>query len=133
MPTKVAHVVLVVRDPHASATLYTGALGMQRVWDFDKLDLGFLSFVKRDHAMALIKAPAGAPLGNQGRFHRPEHDSINQKIIRKRNVYCEHRPHKEEGVNPMGMPDKGLVNGSAQGRGGIFGPALTVRAGTTKQ
>jgi hypothetical protein len=42
---------------------------MQRVWDFDKLDMVFFSFGERDHDIALIKAPAGAPLGNQGFSH----------------------------------------------------------------
>ena len=43
---------------------------MQRVWDFDELDMVFFSFGERDHDIALIKAPEGAPLGNQiGRAH----------------------------------------------------------------
>jgi catechol 2,3-dioxygenase-like lactoylglutathione lyase family enzyme len=60
---KVAHVVLAVRDPHVSAAFYTDVIGMQRVWDFDKLDMVFFSFGDRDHDIALIKAPAGAPSG----------------------------------------------------------------------
>jgi catechol 2,3-dioxygenase-like lactoylglutathione lyase family enzyme len=69
MPAKVAHVVLAVRDPQASAAFYTEVLGMQRVWDFDKLDMVFFSFGERDHDIALIKAPEDAPLGNQGFSH----------------------------------------------------------------
>jgi catechol-2,3-dioxygenase len=69
MTTKVAHVVLAVRDPQASAAFYTDVLGMQRVWDFDKLDMVFFSFGERDHDIALIKAPEHAPLGNQGFSH----------------------------------------------------------------
>ena len=69
MPAKVAHVVLAVRDPKASAAFYTDVLGMQRVWDFDKLEMVFFSFGERDHDIALIKAPEDAPLGNQGFSH----------------------------------------------------------------
>jgi catechol 2,3-dioxygenase len=69
MSTKVAHVVLAVRDPHASAAFYTDVLGMQRVCDFDEFNMIFFSFGERDHDLALIKAPEGAPLGNQGFSH----------------------------------------------------------------
>jgi catechol-2,3-dioxygenase len=69
MPAKVAHVVLAARDPQVSAAFYTEVLGMQRVWDFDQLDMVFFSFGERDHDIALIKAPEHAPLGNQGFSH----------------------------------------------------------------
>ena len=67
--SKVGHVVLAVRDPEASAKFYVEALGMDLMTFMPELQMAFLSFGTRDHDIALIKAPEGAPLGSQGLSH----------------------------------------------------------------
>ena len=66
---KIGHVVLAVRDPEASAKFYVEALGMELMTFMPQLQMAFLSFGSRDHDIALIKAPEGAPLGSQGLSH----------------------------------------------------------------
>jgi len=87
MPTKVAHVVLAARDPQVSAAFYTDVLGMQRVWDFDQLDMVFFSFGERDHDIALIKAPEHAPLGNRTRSGC---ENLSLAITSASGVSCRH-------------------------------------------
>ena len=66
---KVAHVVLNVSDPHASAKWYSETLGMEIMSHMPQLEMSFLSFGTQDHDIALIKAPEGAPLGSPGLSH----------------------------------------------------------------
>ncbi len=67
--TKVGHVVLAVRDVEASIKFYTDVLGMELLNFTPQIPMGFLSFGARDHDIALVKAPEGAPTGSQGMSH----------------------------------------------------------------
>ena len=67
--SKVAHVVLNVRDPEASAKFYAEALGME-VMDFNKeRQMAFLSFGELHHDIALFKAPEGLERSELGLNH----------------------------------------------------------------
>jgi catechol 2,3-dioxygenase len=65
---KVAHVVLSVKDPGASAKFYQDVLGMELV-DYRPNTAAFLSFGRQHHDIALFKAPEGAERGEAGLVH----------------------------------------------------------------
>jgi len=67
--SRVAHVVLNVRDPQASAQWYSEALGMEIMSYSPELKMVFLSFGTLDHDIALIEAPEGVATGSPGLSH----------------------------------------------------------------
>jgi catechol-2,3-dioxygenase len=67
--SRVGHVVLAVREPEASAKFYVEALCLELVSFRPEFQMAFLSFGTRDHDIALIKAPEGAPSGSPGFSH----------------------------------------------------------------
>jgi len=65
---RVAHVVLYVRDPEASAAWYSDVLGMRvsaRVADGPYAGARFLTFGHSDHDLALFRAADGATQGRE--------------------------------------------------------------------
>lgn len=60
----VAHVVLAVRDPQASAEWYSKVLGMEIMTYSPEIDIAFVSFGKVDHDLGFIRAPEDAVLGS---------------------------------------------------------------------
>ena len=66
---KVAHVVLNVKDPQASAEWYRDALGMEQVTFNPGAQMAFLSFGDQHHDIALMKAPVDAQHGQLGLNH----------------------------------------------------------------
>lgn len=66
---QLGHVVLFVRDPRASADWYGDILGTEVVTYHPGIPAAFLSFGRRDHDIALFKAPDGRRLGD----HDVEH------------------------------------------------------------
>ncbi len=67
--SKVAHVVLNVRDPEESAKWYCDVLGMELLHLNEDLGMAFLSFGVSDHDIALMKAPEGVETGSPGMSH----------------------------------------------------------------
>ena len=66
---RVAHVILNVRDPWASARWYCDVLGMELMSRDENLGVAFLSFGTQDHDIALARAPEDAPVGSPGFSH----------------------------------------------------------------
>ena len=65
----VAHVVLAVRDPQASAEWYSRVLGMEIMTYSPEIDIAFVSFGKQDHDLGFMRAPEGAVLGSPALSH----------------------------------------------------------------
>lgn len=80
------HVVLFVTDPAESAKWYNDVLGMETVTFNEHIPAAFLSFGKRDHDIALFKAPPGRKLGH----HDVEHVSteINGGLVELKGFYA---------------------------------------------
>ena len=66
---KVAHVVLNVKDPQASAQWYRDALGMEQVTFNPDAQMAFLSFGDQHHDIAVFGAPEDAEMGALGLHH----------------------------------------------------------------
>jgi len=66
---KVAHIVLNVRDPQASADWYRDVLGMEQIAFNSDVKMAFLSFGQQHHDIALIKAREDAVHGDLGLNH----------------------------------------------------------------
>ena len=66
---KLGHIVLLASDPEASAAWYCDLLGMERVTAHPGIPAVFLSFGRRDHDIALFKAPDGRALGHHDAEH----------------------------------------------------------------
>ncbi len=86
---RVAHVVLFVRDPEASAVWYSNVLGMQvssRALDGPYKGGVFLSFGEHDHDLALFPMSDAAPRGKEFEHIGLEVD-CNGDINRLRRLY----------------------------------------------
>ena len=67
--SRVAHVILNVRDPHESARWYCDTLGMELMSFNPDFGVAFLSFGTQDHDIGLARVPDGEPLGSPGVSH----------------------------------------------------------------
>lgn len=66
---RVAHVILNVRDPVASARWYCDVLGMELMNVNEDFGIAFLSFGTQDHDIGLARAPEGSAVGSPGASH----------------------------------------------------------------
>ncbi len=67
--SRVAHVILNVRDPRASARWYCEVLGMEQMSFNPEFEVAFLSFGTQDHDIGLARVPDGEPVGSPGVSH----------------------------------------------------------------
>jgi catechol 2,3-dioxygenase-like lactoylglutathione lyase family enzyme len=86
---RIAHIVLYVRDPEASAAWYAKVLGMEisaRVQDGPYKGGIFMTFGVSDHDIALFPAPEGATQGRE--FEHVGLDLVSESIDDLRRAYA---------------------------------------------
>jgi len=103
---RVGHVVLFARDPDASARWYGDILGTEVMATYEPASAVFLSLGRRDHDIALFKAPEDRALGHHDLEHvafEIDGDLEDFKRFHARLV--------EAGVTIKGVVDHGISYG----------------------
>lgn len=106
---RIAHIVLFVKDPEASAQWYCDILGMQisaRAGDGPYKGGFFLSFGESDHDIALFKAEEGAPKGKEF-----EHIGLHLASVSMDDLRRDYAFFLERGVNIVEILDHGVSIG----------------------
>ncbi len=103
---KLGHVVLYVCDPMASADWYCDILGMEAVIRDQRIPGAFLSLGRRDHDIALFKAPDDRRLGQH------DFDHVSFEIDGGlEDLKAFHDKLKQRGVRVTGVVDHGISYG----------------------
>ncbi|MEO5707876.1 MAG: VOC family protein [Alteraurantiacibacter sp.] len=106
---RIAHIVLFVKDPEASARWYCEILNMKvtaRAGDGPYKGGVFLSFGESDHDIALFKSAEGGPKGKEF-----EHVGLMLASTRMEDLFNNHAFFEERGVQIAEILDHGVSVG----------------------
>ncbi|GAA5190215.1 hypothetical protein GCM10023322_44860 [Rugosimonospora acidiphila] len=104
--TGIGHVVLPSHDVEAGLAFYERVLGLEKVAYLPAARMGFLSFGRTHHDIALCKVDESVPVGSQGNAHTGIHvDGGPEALVEIRERLA------AEGIDVEPVHDFGFMNG----------------------